>query len=243
VLAAEQLARAGEQQEQQLRRQQDEQQRWEQQQAPQSTPPPLSLWTPASDAGLTPASGGSTSLAAVCASQQVLCIACCPGCPTTCLPTLLTVANPPSGEVLTAMLTLRTRSAEPVSDHYSIIVIVIGCNDCDVILVVILLWVGGQEELGRVRAERDELALRFAEAEGLAEAISAELSPPDSDADEAISLAQGTAHAAAACATPQRLYHPAGSSPGSSVPMQLDASLDHAYQAMAASVSTRCLTC
>ena len=56
-----------------------------------------------------------------------------------------------------------------------------------------------QEELGRVRAERDELALRFAEAEGLAAAISAELSPPDSEADEAISPAQGTSHVAAAC--------------------------------------------
>lgn len=34
-------------------------------------------------------------------------------------------------------------------------------------------------------AERDELALRLAEAEGLAAAIGAEFSPPDSDAGDA----------------------------------------------------------
>jgi hypothetical protein len=99
-----------------------------------------------------------------------------------------------------------------------------------------------QEELGRVRAERDELALRFAEAEGLAEAISAELSPPDLDADEAISSAQGTSHVAAACATPQSRHVPAGSGASCSTPTQLETSPDRlSYQAMAASMSTRCL--
>ena len=92
-----------------------------------------------------------------------------------------------------------------------------------------------------MRAERDELALRFAEAEGLAAAISAELSPPDSDTDEAISPAQGSTHVAAACATPQSRYFPTGSCASSSVPLQLDASSDHSYQATAASMSTRCL--
>ena len=82
ALAAEQMTRADEQQERRLRQQQDKQQLWQQQQQqrkqpPQSTPQPLLMWTPASDAGLTPTSLGSTSLAAVCASQQVLRILCC----------------------------------------------------------------------------------------------------------------------------------------------------------------------